>query len=171
MVIGRLIPDNNADLIINGFLKSNSNKKLVIVGDVPYKDSYVSKLKKIKDERLVFTGYVKDQNLLAELYHNCYVYIHGHEFGGTNPIMIKAMAYGTAILALNTVFNFEMLQNNKHGLFFNKEINSIIDMINYCEKETILIEKSRSESTNGITQKYDWEFIANQYLDTFKNLI
>ena len=171
LVIGRLIPDNNADLIINGFLKSNSNKKLVIVGDVPYKDSYVSKLKKIKDERLVFTGYVKDQNLLAELYHNCYVYIHGHEFGGTNPTMIKAMAYGTAILALNTVFNFEMLQNNKHGLFFNKEINSIIDMINYCEKETILIEKSRSESTNGITQKYDWEFIANQYLDTFKNLI
>ena len=128
-------------------------------------------MKKIKDERIVFTGYVKDQNLLAELYHNCYVYIHGHEFGGTNPTMIKAMAYGTAILALNTVFNFEMLQNNKHGLFFNKEINSIVDMINYCEKETILIQKSRSESTNGITQKYDWEFISKKYLETFKELI
>ena len=34
LVIGRLIPDNNADLIIKGFLKSNSKKKLVIVGDV-----------------------------------------------------------------------------------------------------------------------------------------
>ena len=96
MVVGRLIPDNNADLIVKGFLKSNS-KKLVIVGDVPYKDSYVSNLKLIKDERLVFTGYVNNQDILAELYHNCYVYIHGHEFGGTNPTMIKAMAYGSAI--------------------------------------------------------------------------
>jgi glycosyltransferase involved in cell wall biosynthesis len=65
LVIGRLIPDNNADLIIKGFLKSNSNKKLVIVGDVSYKDSYASNLKKIKDERLVFTGYVKDQDLTS----------------------------------------------------------------------------------------------------------
>ena len=54
MVIGRLIPDNNADLIIKGFLKSNSKKKLVIVGDVPYKDSYASNLKKINDKRLDF---------------------------------------------------------------------------------------------------------------------
>ena len=43
--------------------------------------------------------------MLAELYHNCYVYIHGHEFGGTNPAMIKSMAYGCAILALDTLFN------------------------------------------------------------------
>ena len=65
MVVGRLIPDNNADLIINGFLKSNSNRKLVIVGDVPYKDYYAFDLKKINDKRLVFTGYVKDQGLFS----------------------------------------------------------------------------------------------------------
>jgi glycosyltransferase involved in cell wall biosynthesis len=82
-------------------------------------------LKKIKDDRLVFTGYVKDQNILAELYHNCYVYVHGHEFGGTNPTMIKAMAYGCAILALDTVFNKEMLQKGKFGLFFKKELLSV----------------------------------------------
>jgi glycosyltransferase involved in cell wall biosynthesis len=171
LVIGRLIPDNNANLIIKGFLKSSSKKKLVIVGDVPYKDSYASDLKKMVDKRLIFTGYVKDQDLLAELYHNCYVYVHGHEFGGTNPTMIKAMAYGSAILALDTVFNNEMLQKGKYGLFFKKELLSITNQINYCEKETFLIEKSRSESKNGITEKYDWEFITQQYLKTFEELI
>ena len=61
---------------------------------------------------------MKDQDLLAELYHNSYVYVHGHEFGGTNPTMIKAMAYGSAILALDTVFNKEMLQKGKFGIVF-----------------------------------------------------
>jgi len=171
LVVGRLIPDNNADLIINGFIKSNSKKKLVIIGDVPYKDCYASNLKKIKDERLVFTGYVKDQDILAELYHNCYVYIHGHEFGGTNPTMIKAMAYGSAILALDTVFNLEMLQKEKYGLFFKKELSSITNLIDYCEKEKSLINKFRKESVNGITEKYDWDSVTIQYLEVFKTLI
>jgi glycosyltransferase involved in cell wall biosynthesis len=170
LVIGRLIPDNNADLIIEGFLKSSSNKKLVIVGDVPYKDSYASDLKNMVDKRLIFTGYVKDQDILAELYHNCYVYVHGHEFGGTNPTMIKAMAYGSAVLALDTVFNQEMLQNGKYGLFFKKECSSVTNMVNYCEKENLIIDKFRLESTNGITEKYDWEFIVEEYIKILKKL-
>jgi len=171
IVIGRLIPDNNADLIIEGFLKSSSKKKLVIVGDVTYKDSYASNLKNIVDKRLIFTGYVNDSNILAELYHNCYVYVHGHEFGGTNPTMIKAMACGCAILALDTVFNREMLQNGKFGIFFKKNLFSITNMIDYCEKEKFLIDKLRSKSVNGITKKYDWDFVASQYKEVFKSLV
>ena len=171
LVVGRLIPDNNADLIIKGFLKSSSKKKLVIVGDVPYKDAYASNLKKIKDVRLVFTGYVRDQDILAELYHNCYVYVHGHEFGGTNPTMIKAMAYGCAILALDTVFNKEMLQKGMYGLFFKKDLLTVTNQIDYCEKENIIMDKLRKSSVNGITKKYNWDFIASQYLDVFKSLL
>ena len=171
LVVGRLIPDNNADLIINGFIKSNSKKKLVVVGDVPYKDSYALNLKKIKDERIVFTGYVNDQNILSELYHNCYVYVHGHEFGGTNPTMIKAMACGSAILALDTVFNQEMLEKGKFGLFFKKDFLSITKMINYCENKKPIIDKLRLKSFCGITEKYDWDFVAKEYLDIFNSLV
>ena len=47
LIIGRLIPDNNADIILKEFLNSNSKKKLVIVGDVPYKDFYADESKKL----------------------------------------------------------------------------------------------------------------------------
>jgi glycosyltransferase involved in cell wall biosynthesis len=171
LVIGRLIPDNNADLIIKGFLKSNSKRKLVIVGDVPYKDSFASDLKNLANKKLIFTGYVKDQNILAELYHNCYVYVHGHEFGGTNPTMIKAMAYGCAILALDTVFNQEMLTNGKFGIFFKKEILSISTMIRYCEKENIIMDNLRQKSVEGINKKYNWDYVSRQYSEIFNSLI
>ena len=51
--------------------------------------------------------------------------------------MIKALAYGSAILALNTVFNQEMLQNGKFGLFFKKDLFSVTNQIDYCENENI----------------------------------
>ena len=38
LIVGRLIPDNNADLIVREFIASASSRKLVVVGDIPYKD-------------------------------------------------------------------------------------------------------------------------------------
>jgi len=81
------------------------------------------------------------------------------------------MAYGCAILALDTVFNKGMLQNGKFGLFFKKELISVTNQIDYCEKENVLIDKLRQESVNGITQKYNWDFVTSQYLEVFKSLI
>jgi glycosyltransferase involved in cell wall biosynthesis len=170
LVVGRMIPDNNGDVIIKGFLASNSTKKMVVVGDVFYKDNYADSLKAIKDERLIFTGYVNDPKVLRALYHHCYVYVHGHEFGGTNPTMIKAMAYGCAILALDTVFNKEMLDNDSYGIYFDKNQDAVRHQINYADEHPNKIEKFRQNSHFGITDKYNWDCITDQYLEVFRHL-
>jgi len=170
LVVGRMIPDNNADIIVKGFLASNSTKKMVVVGDVFYKDAYADRLKALKDERLIFTGYVYDPEVLAALYHHCYVYVHGHEFGGTNPTMIKAMGYGCAILALNTVFNKEMLANGLYGIYFEKNQEAVRQQINYADQDPKKIKNLRQNSHLGITDKYNWDCITDQYLEVFKRL-
>lgn len=170
LIVGRLIPDNNADLIIEGFVKSSSKRKLVIVGDVPYRDVYAERLKNMADERLIFTGYVKDQQELASLYHNCYAYLHGHEYGGTNPAMLKALGYSCAILALDTRFNKEMLQNGKHGWFFQKNISSATEVIDQAEGEGEEIERLRITAVQGLTEKYNWEHVTEKYLQVFQEL-
>jgi len=170
LVVGRMIPDNNADVIVKGFLASNSTKKMVVVGDVFYKDNYADALKALKDERLIFTGYVYDPEVLAALYHHCYVYVHGHEFGGTNPTMIKAMAYGCAILALNTIFNKEMLNDDLYGIYFEKNQEDVRQQINYVDQYPKKIKKLRQNSHLGITDKYNWDCITDQYLEVFRQL-
>ena len=165
LIVGRLIPDNNSMLIIEGFLKSNSKKILVVVGDVPYNDDYANSVKKLSSKKVVFTGYINNQVDLTALYNNCYGYIHGHEFGGTNPTMINALALNCQILALDTSFNREMLENKK-SVFFNK--NSITKKINEFEdKNKELIKKN---STYKLQKKYKWDFIVKQYLEVFHNL-
>ena len=165
LIVGRLIPDNNSRLIINSFLKSDSNKKLVVVGDVPYRDNYATYIKKIKSEQLILTGYINCQKKLSELYKNCYGYIHGHEYGGTNPTMINALDLNCNILALKTRFNIEMLKNKK-AVFFYKDENSIKKTIKFFEKnyKKICIENS----TYTLSKKYSWNKICNQYLSLFK---
>ena len=160
LIVGRLIPDNNAKLIIEGFLKSNSKKSIVVVGDVPYNDDYANDVKLLSSKKVVLAGYINDQVDLTALYENCYCYIHGHEFGGTNPTMINALDLNCQILALDTVFNREMLKNKK-SVFFNKNSISkkIIELENRYDK---LIYKN---SSYKLPKKYDWNFIVKQYLE------
>ncbi|MEE2605057.1 MAG: glycosyltransferase, partial [Bacteroidota bacterium] len=165
LIVGRLIPDNNSKLIIESFLKSKSNKTIVVVGDVPYNDNYAKEIKLLASKKVIITGYIKNQVNLTALYNNCYCYIHGHEFGGTNPTMINALDLNCQILALDTVFNIEMLKNKK-SVIFNK--NSITEKIN--EFEDIFNELKRKNKNYKFPEKYDWEFIVKQYLKVFRGL-
>ena len=165
LIVGRLIPDNNSKLIVEGFLKSNSNKLIVIVGDVPYNDNYANNIKLLSSNKVIFTGYINDQVYLTTLYENCFGYIHGHEFGGTNPTMINALDLNCQILALDTVFNREMLEKKK-SVFFNK--NTITEKIN--EFEDIFEELIKKNKNYKFPEKYDWEFIVKQYLEVFRGL-
>lgn len=170
LIVGRMIPDNNADILIEGFIRSNSSKKLVIVGDVPYADAYADKIRSYQDPRLVFTGYVRSPEILASLYKYCFAYLHGHEFGGTNPTLLKAMANGCAIAALDTVFSREVLQSNTFGFFFQKNSSSVCDWVNWADQNAPVLDSRRLEIHQGINEKYTWETVSNLYLYHLKAL-
>ncbi|WP_020401564.1 glycosyltransferase [Gracilimonas tropica] len=171
LIVGRMIPDNNADIIVNGFKKAETNKKLVIVGDVPYKDDYADKLKAQASDKIIFTGYVYDQELLMELYANAYVYIHGHEYGGTNPTLLKALAYGCSILALDTPFSREVLNDEEYGTYFKKEPKSIANAVQRLDSEPQRVFSQQKNSRKRIRNTYTWGQIADEYDRLFTNMI
>ena len=115
LVIARLIPDNNIDLILEGFAKSRSIKKLVIVGPLD-KTRYVEKLLLHKNERVLFLGGIYEPRLQRTLRHNCYAYIHGHEKGGTNPSLVEALSCNNIIISIDVVFNREVARQS--ALYF-----------------------------------------------------
>jgi len=171
LIVGRMIPDNNSDIIIEGFINSSSTKKLVIVGDVPYQDAYATKIKSYQDDRLVFTGYITNGDELASLYKYCFAYMHGHEFGGTNPTLLKAMANGCAIGAIDTVFSREVLQNNQFGTYFKKDIYALSNWFQWAEANPEKLSALRLKVSNGLNEKYDWDLVTDLYLYHLKALV
>ncbi|MFM7359147.1 MAG: glycosyltransferase [Sediminibacterium sp.] len=170
LIVGRLIPDNNADLLIQGYLEAGSGKKLVIVGDVPYKDAYAEKLKGMANQNIVFLGYVTDSDELAELYHHSFAYLHGHAFGGTNPTLLKALAYGCAVMAIDTPFSREMLTEGKYGLFFTANAGNIAALMQQGEAYPNELKNMRERSREGLGTKYNWDEVTNAYLAVLNEL-
>jgi glycosyltransferase involved in cell wall biosynthesis len=170
LIVGRLIPDNNWDILVDGFKLSNSNKKLVIVGDNPFKNKFQDNLEKDNSNKIIFTGLIKDQSDLYVLFKNAYAYLHGHEYGGTNPTLIEALSFGNAVLALNTVFNKEVLQNGMYGFFFEKTKESVSNLIQYADSNKKEIFDLKNKSKIALKNKYEWNYIVDQYIEVFEKL-
>ena len=168
LIASRLIPENHADLIILGFLESGTSKKLVIAGGANYDSPFHRRLREIANDRVILTGHIHDQAVIKELHCNSFAYVHGHSVGGTNPSLLKAMGYGNCILALDTVFNREVLADT--GLFFPKEPRALAELMRRVERDGALVEELRRRGPARIEKEYTWDKVSDQYDKLFREV-
>jgi glycosyltransferase involved in cell wall biosynthesis len=157
----RLVPDNNVDLLIDGFKQSGSERTYAVVGDTPYKSAYVEKLKTQGGANVRFLGQINDQDLVDELYANAYVYLHGHQYGGTNPTLLRAMAARNCVIALHTPFNTGVLEGS--GLFFEKRPEALAEQIRAVDDDPEKAEARGQQSLERVRQAFTWDHITDQY--------
>jgi glycosyltransferase involved in cell wall biosynthesis len=169
LIASRLVPENNADLIVRGFERLRSNRVLAIAGDANYRSTFVDALKKTSDLRVRFLGHVNDSEDVKELHCNCYGYIHGHSVGGTNPALLKALGYGNLVLALDTAFNRQVME--KHGILFKNDPDDLAAKLQFVEDEPNVAERYRRQATQRILEEYTWDHITDQYEDYFARLV
>jgi glycosyltransferase involved in cell wall biosynthesis len=108
LTVARLEPENNVDLIIREYLASPARRPLVVVGGSRYGTAYAQSILDEPDPRVRCVGAIYDSPVLNGLYRDCYCYVHGHEVGGTNPSLLRAMGAGTQVLAFDVDFNREV---------------------------------------------------------------
>ncbi len=164
----RLVPDNNVHVMVDAYCRVETDIPYAVVGGTPYANEYTDRLRAKEHPGLRFLGHVDDQDLIDELYANAYVYLHGHEFGGTNPTLLRAMAAGCCVLALDTPFNREVL--GEHGLFFHKQAESVAEQMDYILSHPDEQKRMAEGGPARIRDRYTWEHITDQYEQMFRNM-
>jgi len=169
LYVSRLEPENNAHLVIKAFEKVKTDLKLVIVGDAPYNSKYIAELKKTKDPRIIFTGYVFGQGY-KELQSNAYFYIQATEVGGTHPALLEGMGYGNCVLANDVPEHREVL--GEAGLMFTtQEPDDLTNKIQFLLDNPEVVEKYRNLAVKRIEQEYTWGKITNDYERLFMRML
>lgn len=169
LIASRLVPDNNADLILKAFEKVQTPLLLAIAGGANYRSQFVTDLQKTTDKRIKFLGHVGNDQHIKELHCNAYAYIHGHEFGGTNPALLKALGYGNCILALGTPFNREVLAD--YGVFFEKSVESLRAKLQYIVDHPDVAGEFRERAPERIRKAYTWESVVDKYEALFNKML
>ncbi|MDM0979084.1 DUF1972 domain-containing protein [Clostridium perfringens] len=171
LVVGRFVPENNYEIMITEFMKSNTDKDFILITNVEKNKFYEELRQKTnfdKDKRIKFVGTVYNQELLKKIRENAYGYFHGHEVGGTNPSLLEALATTDLNILLDVGFNREV--GMEGAIYFNKEDGNLSNLINNADKlELEYIEMIGNRAKERINNEYSWEKIVDKYENLFLN--
>ncbi|HHK5545507.1 TPA: beta 1-4 rhamnosyltransferase Cps2T [Bacillus thuringiensis] len=169
LVVGRFVPENNYELMVREFMKSDSKKDFVIISNVEQNQFYQDLLATTnfdKDPRVKFVGTVYDQELLKKVRENAFAYFHGHEVGGTNPSLLEALASTKLNMLLDVVFNKEV--GEAGAVYFSKEGGSLANLIHDVERYSQeQINELSNKAKDRIIHEYSWEKIVTDYESLF----
>ena len=161
LVVARFEPENHVDLWVEGYVRSDARRPLVVVGSAPYADAYTARVHAAAqgDPRVRFLGGVWDQRLLDQLYANSLTYLHGHSVGGTNPSLLRAIGAGAATIAYDVAFNREVA--GTEGVYV-ADPAAAARAIEDAEADEVAT-RLRGDRLRERAQAYDWDEVAAGY--------
>jgi glycosyltransferase involved in cell wall biosynthesis len=168
LVVARLEPENNTDLLIDQYAKSGVTMPLVVVGDAPYGPDYMGRLGSLANATVLFAGRINDQSKLNALYRGAYLYIHGHEVGGTNPSLLRAMDAGVAPVVLNVPFNASVVAES--GVLFEKDNDSLGRNLKYLVGHADEVQRIGQSAKSRAANHFSWDTVAAKHYDLFAHL-
>jgi glycosyltransferase involved in cell wall biosynthesis len=105
LTVCRIEPENNCDVIIEGFLKS-SLPLYTFIGNWD-RSEYGRALRQryAGEPRLRLLDPIYDPRELFRWRNDCSFYLHGHSVGGTNPSLVEMLFFDCDILCYDCSFN------------------------------------------------------------------
>jgi glycosyltransferase involved in cell wall biosynthesis len=175
LYVSRLEPENNADVVIRGFLEAGLDHDLVVVGDAPYADGYKAQLRRLAggNPRIHFAGYVFGEGY-DELRAHAAAWVQATEVGGTHPALLEAMAAELPIAANDIPEHREVLGDA--GLYYTWNAPaSLAEKLRtlLAADDPIAAERSRAlarAAGERVRRLYDWQRITGQYEELFECL-
>lgn len=176
VMVSRLVRHKGAHHLIAAYRElkrrgQTAGKKLVIVGDSAFTDSYVAEIKKMAEgERdILFTGYLKGKPL-EQVFAGSYAVVHPSESEGLPIAVLEAMAYGKTVLASDIPENMEVVRD--HGMSFRNK--SVADL---TRKLRALIANPELAAAKGraakafVLEHYHWDDVAKETQRVYQALV
>jgi glycosyltransferase involved in cell wall biosynthesis len=160
LIIARMVPENNIEIILDGFTNTDSDKKFLVLGNTDNKYGKYLQQKFSSDERILFPGAVYDQQCLHSLRAFTSLYFHGHSVGGTNPSLLEAMASKALIVAHDNAFNKAILGQDACYFQTAEDVAAIVMTGIHEEKDKMICNNLQK-----IKKYYSWDTIVDQYED------
>lgn len=168
---GRLNPENNIDGIAERFSRTALDRRLVVLGTANYDSPVQRSLDGLaaRDPRIRLLGHVADRPTFLGILHRADAYLHGHSVGGMNPSLVEAMRAGALILALDSPFNREVLDDA--GFYFPGGIGHVGDLAAPLSRALALDAPAAAAMRERARRRAAEVFAVDHVVDGYESLL
>lgn len=161
VVIARPEPENSVLEMVSAFSRSRRNHKLVVLGSFdPVDNPYHRRIMHVASDEVIFPGAIYDSTTVRALRFYSYLYLHGHQVGGTNPSLVEAMGAGSAVLAHDNKFNRWVA--GEGARYFSDE-ETCAKQLETLLSDEASINDMKVASRMRFRENFTWDQILNQY--------
>lgn len=167
--LSTLEPRKNLRLLVAAYeelmKEQNFDLPLVLAGRKGWKmDELLSGIDKTLADKIIFTGFIDDQDLPA-IYGNSTLFVFPSIYEGFGMPPLEALACGTTVISSNSSSLPEVL-GNAVIYFDNDNVNSLVLAMKNYELNTIS-ENARREQIN----RFDWNIEAKKVIQYMRRAI
>jgi glycosyltransferase involved in cell wall biosynthesis len=165
LFLARLVPEKQVHTLIEAWmgLAQKHGMKLAIAGPSWHSVDYAERLKRqaIEDRSITFLGEV-DEELLEQLYSNCYAYVLPSEVEGMSLSLLDGMAFGACVICSNIAPNLAVVGDA--GLSF--QVLDVADL--RARLAEIMADPDRAEQLRIVARKriieeFTWDRVAQRW--------
>ena len=118
------------------------------------------------DPNIIFTGFVSGQTL-EEIYSNAYVYVLPSKLEGMPLSLLEAMSYGNCVIGSDIAEIADVVED-KAILFKKANVEDLKEKLQMVCDDVELVEKYKSEASEYICGRYNWEDVVNRTLRVYQ---
>ena len=169
LYVSRMEPENNAHLVVEAYARVETDLPLVLVGDAPYAQAYIERVRAAAGPRVRFLGYRFGDDYHA-LLANARLYIQATEVGGTHPALVEALGHRNAVIAHDVPEHREVL--GSAGRYFAwRDPSDLAQQIDDLLASPGEIDRFRIRAERRVRERFGWDAITDEYEAYFAELI
>lgn len=168
LYLGRIVPEKRVDLLVDAYLRLDTNKKLVIAGQLNNTE-YMQEIRKktAMNHNIIFTDYVKGQQV-RQLYSNCFLFVLPSDLEGMSISLLEALGYGVPCLMSDIPENIRVA-NGFGNTFKAGDVDSLHQKLTELLRATY--HPLNKKQLEFVKDTYNWDKITEKTLSLYKKVL
>lgn len=161
LFVGRFIPDKGLHYLLPAFEKSQSKKKLVLVGGSPNPSPYEKEIQEMARPNVIFPGFVYGEDV-TRLMNNAYCYIQPSDVEGLSPVVLTVMGLGVPLIVSDIDENIYAVQDT--AITFKKgDPLSLCEKIEFAESNYQEMKALSCKAKERALKEFNWDNVTEQH--------
>lgn len=177
LFVGRLASNKGLDTLLEAvpiIAKEYTDVKIVIAGEDAGMRAHLEKKAEFLGVRdiVVFTGHIKDENVLLSAYSGCDVFVLPSEYEAFGIVLLEAMASGKPCIGTNVGGIPESVIHGKTGLlveYGNRDI--LAERICQLLLDDTARKRLGETARNRVREHFTWEKVGEQFEILYNNVL
>jgi glycosyltransferase involved in cell wall biosynthesis len=165
LFVGRFIPEKGLRYLVDAFEKTQTTKKLVLVGGSPNPAGFEAQIRATQDARILFPGFVYGP-AVHTLMKCAYAYIQPSDIEGLSPVILENMGLGTPVICSDIPENLYAVGDT--AITFKKgDADDLARALRHALDSPGMLQNNAARALQRADERFNWEAVADQHARLF----